>query len=523
MDINETIAVIRDYLWRRFESQVDSKSTFDTIMQKLQPFIKKMLDEQPPLHPTAINQFSDLFFQLELGLKNSFTSKDLMPVSLKDPVMIPFEEVQNFNYVGNNLIDQLVVLKLNGGLGTTMGCTFAKSCITIDTEKSWTFLHYIQHQIDSFNKIRQTHIPIWYLNSYKTHRETEKVLGANQFNSLIQNKFPRIDNSLPFQRIPFTYPNEPEEDWNPPGHGDIYTVMEISNWLTDQLKANKKFVFISNSDNLGATPDLGILGLMAARNIDFLMETTPKTEADRKGGSLIYNKNKINLVEIAQIDQSDPEAMDIFQSLPVFNTNNIWISIPKLLELIQDKAIQPTLIQNTKNILEKPVIQLESAMGAAIKSFENAASLVVPRNRFIPVKSTSDLLLLQSDYYIKDEFGIIRIHPERPAAIRDIIPAIKLGRSYQTTSDFHKRIPTVPSMMLVTQLELEGEVWFEPQVKLIGAITIVGNTQQHLLVKSGTTLENIVIENYEIKQNSGRPALIKQVGNCYHVLNEETA
>ena len=45
------------------------------------------------------------------------------------------------------------------------------------------------------------------------------------------------------------------------------------------------------------------------------------------------------------------------------------------------------------------VMQLETAMGAAIELFAGASAIVVPRDRFAPVKKCSDLMLLRSDAY----------------------------------------------------------------------------------------------------------------------------
>ena len=90
-----------------------------------------------------------------------------------------------------------------------------------------------------------------------------------------------------------------------------------------------------------------------------------------------------------------------------FNTNNLWIRLDKLKEIIDKNGgfIPLPMIKNKKTVDPKDdtsqkVVQLETAMGAAIECFEGATAIVVPRTRFAPVKKCNDLLLLRSDAYI---------------------------------------------------------------------------------------------------------------------------
>lgn len=72
------------------------------------------------------------------------------------------------------------------------------------------------------------------------------------------------------------------------------------------IKEGKEIIFISNIDNLGATVDLNILNSMlnpenGTGPSEFVMEVTDKTRADVKGGTLIRYKDKLRLLEIAQV------------------------------------------------------------------------------------------------------------------------------------------------------------------------------------------------------------------------------
>lgn len=72
------------------------------------------------------------------------------------------------------------------------------------------------------------------------------------------------------------------------------------------------------------------------------------------------------------------------------------------------------------------VIQLETAVGAAIKSFENSLGINVPRSRFLPVKTTSDLLLVMSNLYSLNA-GSLTMSEKREFPT---VPLVKLGSSF---------------------------------------------------------------------------------------------
>ena len=86
-----------------------------------------------------------------------------------------------------------------------------------------------------------------------------------------------------------------------PGHGDFYQSFFNSGLLEEYIKAGKKYCFVSNIDNLGATVDLNILNMVIQQNKEFVMEVTDKTRADVKGGTLIQYEGKLRLLEAAQV------------------------------------------------------------------------------------------------------------------------------------------------------------------------------------------------------------------------------
>ena len=82
-----------------------------------------------------------------------------------------------------------------------------------------------------------------------------------------------------------------------------------------------------------------------------------------------------------------------------FNTNNIWVNLVSLKQKLKDGPLDLGLIVNHKQVKKNSVLQLETAVGSAFNSFPGAIGMNVPRSRFLPVKKTSDLLLLQSDLF----------------------------------------------------------------------------------------------------------------------------
>jgi UTP--glucose-1-phosphate uridylyltransferase len=116
------------------------------------------------------------------------------------------------------------------------------------------------------------------------------------------------------------------------------------------------------------------------------------------------------------------------------------------------------------------VFQLETAMGAAISVFEGAQAIEVSRRRFAPVKTTNDLLVLRSDFYVLTE----RAHVE-PAAGRepgsifvDLDPD-----DYKLLRDFEPRFPAgPPSLVGCERLLVRGDVTFGRDIVIRGQVEL---------------------------------------------------
>ena len=72
------------------------------------------------------------------------------------------------------MLDQLVVIKLNGGLGTSMGCRGPKSVIPVRNDL--TFLDLTVQQIEFLNKKYDANVPLVLMNSFNTDEDTHKII-----------------------------------------------------------------------------------------------------------------------------------------------------------------------------------------------------------------------------------------------------------------------------------------------------------------------------------------------------------
>lgn len=221
--------------------------------------------------------------------------------------------------------------------------------------------------------------------------------------------------------------------WYPPGHGDFYESFQNSGLLRKFIAEGREYCFLSNIDNLGATVDLSILKKLLTEKssngspVEFVMEVTDKTRADVKGGTLIQYENKLRLLEIAQVPPEHVEDFKSVKAFKFFNTNNIWASLSAIERVLNERTLNMEIIINHKTLENGVrVIQLETAVGAAMKCFDGAIGINVPRSRFLPVKKTSDLLLVMSNLYSL-KGGSLVMSPQR---MFPTTPLIKLGDNH---------------------------------------------------------------------------------------------
>ena len=279
---------------------------------------------------------------------------------------------------------------------------------------------------------------------------------------------------------PAKWPDDPDKEWAPPGHGDLYTALVTSGMLDTLLEQGFRYAFVSNADNLGAVFEPRVLGWFAREGIPFLLEVTDRTEADRKGGHVATRRKEGGLVlrEVAQTPEEDLEAFQDITRHRFFNTNNLWLDLRALRDVLdaRDGVLGLPMIVNRKTVdpsdkTSPEVIQLETAMGAAIDVYDDAQALRVPRDRFVPVKTTSDLLVVRSDAYALDAAQRLALAPGRDAA-----PLVSLDSGvYKLLGDFDRRFPAgPPSLAEAERLTVNGDVTFGADVVVRGDVTLDG-------------------------------------------------
>eukprot|EP00092_Neocalanus_flemingeri_P033583 GFUD01036508.1.p1 GENE.GFUD01036508.1~~GFUD01036508.1.p1 ORF type:complete len:515 (+),score=180.93 GFUD01036508.1:264-1808(+) len=392
------------------------------------------------------------------------------------------------------MLDQLVVIKLNGGLGTSMGCSGPKSVIPVRNDL--TFLDLTVQQIEYLNKKYNANVPLVLMNSFNTDDDTMKIIRKySGFNVSIktfnQSRYPRINKEslMPIAKSCST--EDDKEAWYPPGHGDFYQAFSNSGLLEEFVDQGKKYCFISNIDNLGATVDLNILNMCLNLNREFVMEVTDKTRADVKGGTLIQYEGKLRLLEAAQVPKEHTEDFKSVKKFNVFNTNNLWISLPAIQRVVGENTLDMEIIVNPKQLNEGlNVYQLETAVGAAMKCFDDASGINVPRSRFLPVKKTSDLLLVMSSLYSLDNGSLIM----SPKRMFPSTPLIKLGDNhFKKVSAFLSRFGSIPDLLELDHLTVSGDVTFGRGVSLRGTVIIIANHGDRIDIPAGAILENKIV------------------------------
>nr|XP_023408455.1 UTP--glucose-1-phosphate uridylyltransferase isoform X2 [Loxodonta africana]XP_023408456.1 UTP--glucose-1-phosphate uridylyltransferase isoform X2 [Loxodonta africana]XP_023408457.1 UTP--glucose-1-phosphate uridylyltransferase isoform X2 [Loxodonta africana] len=412
----------------------------------------------------------------------------------------PYEKIKARGLPDNisSVLNKLVVVKLNGGLGTSMGCKGPKSLIGVRNEN--TFLDLTVQQIEHLNKTYNTDVPLVLMNSFNTDEDTKKILQKYshcrvKIYTFNQSRYPRINKEslLPVAKD-VSYSGENTEAWYPPGHGDIYASFYNSGLLDTLIGEGKEYIFVSNIDNLGATVDLYILNHLMnppnGKRCEFVMEVTNKTRADVKGGTLTQYEGKLRLVEIAQVPKAHVDEFKSVSKFKIFNTNNLWISLAAVRRLQEQNAIDMEIIVNPKTLDGGlNVIQLETAVGAAIKSFENSLGINVPRSRFLPVKTTSDLLLVMSNLYSLNA-GSLTMSEKREFPT---VPLVKLGSSFTKVQDYLRRFESIPDMLELDHLTVSGDVTFGKNVSLKGTVIIIANHGDRIDIPPGAVLENKIV------------------------------
>jgi len=419
----------------------------------------------------AIDTFAYYYRQLEAGETGLVAESAIEPVaSLPDADDLVDEATPE-------LLDQAVVIKLNGGLGTSMGMSGPKSLLVARGED--TFLDLVARQVLGLRERTSARVPLVLMNSFATREaslaELHGGLSADLDPDFVQHKEPKV---LADGMMPAEWPANPDLEWCPPGHGDLFTALQTSGLLAQMLDRGYRYAFVSNSDNLAAVLDPRILAWMAAEEAAFVMEVADRTSADRKGGHIARSADSgaLLLREVAQCPDEDLDAFQDVDRHRYFNTNAVWLDLRALASELKrrDGVLGLPLIRNHKTVdpadkSSPEVFQIETAMGAALGVIEGARALRVPRSRFSPVKATTDLLALRSDAYEVAADGSVVL----AAARRGRPPFIDLDdEHYKLVGDFERRFEEPPSLLECEGLVVRGDVTFGRGVVVRGRVEI---------------------------------------------------
>lgn len=417
------------------------------------------------VHDTAIAVFTRLYALVESNEDGYIHESEVTPL-VDVPSLGDLPKASDGSALGRTAL-----VRLNGGLGTSMGMTQAKSLLPVRGDK--TFLDTIVNQVLDARTRYGIELPLIFMNSFRTEEDTLRALAAYPELavpgfplSMLQNQEPKLraDDLTPVQ-----WPQDPSLEWCPPGHGDVYTVLQTSGVL-DALEAHGiEYINIANADNLGAYPSADVAQWFAQSDAPFAVEVAERTPADRKGGHVVVRDGQLVLRETAQTAPQDVEAAADISRHRYFNTNTLWLRVSALREALAatQGVLELPLIKNLKTVdptdsTSPEVIQIEVAMGAAVQVFPGATALHVDRSRFLPVKTTDDLLLVRSDVYELDEMFRLRARGPEPLITLD-------PQHYKFVGDFESAFRHgVPSVQDAASLTVSGPYSFGANVRVEG-------------------------------------------------------
>ena len=421
----------------------------------------------------AIDNFSHYWRLCADGATGLIPEASIRP--LLDPPQL--DQVQVSDADARAALQQTVVIKLNGGLGTSMGLDRAKTLLTV--RDGLTFLDLIVRQVQHARTEHDARLPLVFMNSFRTRDDT--IAHLTRYPGLavdglpldfLQSAEPKI---LADGLRPVSWPADPSLEWCPPGHGDLYPALWGTGLLDALVEAGFRYATVANGDNLGAAPNATLAGWFAASGAPYAAEVCPRTANDRKGGHLAVRISDGQLI-LRDTAQTAPEEMDFFTDEhrhPFFHANNLWLDLVQVRETLRARngVLGLPLIRNDKTVdpgdPDSPkVIQLESAMGAAIEVFHCATAIAVGRDRFLPVKTTNELMLLRSDVFDLGADGRLHSQVER-------IPEIDLdGTHYKLIDDFDALVTVAPSLRRAERLRVRGPWRFDAPAAVVGDVDL---------------------------------------------------
>ena len=428
--------------------------------------------ERRGVEPVAIDVFERQIETVGAGASSTISDAQIEPY---DSPALPDPEATGGTGTDDAArLDETAVIRLNGGLGTSMGMDRAKSLLPVRGDRS--FLDIIVGQMRALRSTTGARLPLTLMHSFRTSQDSLALLDRLDESGvgdvpieLMQNMVPKL---LADSMAPVEWPAEPDLEWCPPGHGDLYTVLYGTGFLDRLADAGYRRVFVANSDNLGALPSARMAAWFAGTGAPFAIEAVRRTDNDRKGGHFARRNDDGRLI-LRETAQTPPDEVGDIERHRFTSTNNLWFDVEAMRSVLSEQKgdMHLPVIVNAKTVdptdpSSPAVVQLETAMGAAIEVFDEATTVEVGRDRFVPVKTTDDLLIVRSDCYrLADGDEVVQTV--------DTLPYVSLSKHYKLIDDFDARFPAgPPSLAAATSLRVEGDWTFGGGVTVIGDVVL---------------------------------------------------
>lgn len=439
----------------------------------------------------AISVFADYHQQLRSAVTGTIPEDTIEPLR----EVAHLDDVRPDEAAVASALAHTVIIKLNGGLGTSMGVRGPKSVLPV--RDGLTFLDIIARQVLALRRSHGVDTPLLLMDSFRTRDETLAVLARHPGLAVdglpldfLQNREPKLRAD---DLSPVEWPDDPELEWCPPGHGDVYVALQTTGLLDMLRDRGFRYAFLSNADNLGATCDGAVPAWMAQEGIPYVTEVCERTVNDRKGGHLAVRKadGRLVLRDSAMVAEGEDHFFQDNDRHHWFHANNLWVDLDALAARLAERegVLGLPIIVNRKTVDpgdpgSTPVIQVESAMGAAVEVFDGSRALAVDRGRFRPVKTTNELLLIRSDLYrLTDDFLV-------ESTIDHAEPFVELGPAYRQVDGFEQRFPHgVPSIRGCSSLRVEADATFGAGVVCSGDVRVTGGVRT---IPDGARLEGEV-------------------------------
>ncbi|KAJ0106630.1 hypothetical protein Patl1_19459 [Pistacia atlantica] len=414
--------------------------------------------------------------------------------SLRDEVLVvPYDSlapISEDTVEAKMFLDKLVVVKFNGVLGTNMGFGGPKSAIEVHDKL--TFMDLMVNQIESLNSKFGCNVPLVLMDTTETNNDTQKVVEKYSASKIDIHSF----SQKPLEG------QTGKDKQHPSDHGAVFLSLMKSGTLDVLLSQGKEYALVVHADNAAAVVDPKILNHLIQNKIEYCMEVTPTTSIDLRNSMINLRQGKYQLVNITQnpakhhcfllntpadvlfccsfmIKKSDGKFKFI-------DTRNLWVDLKAVKRLVDTDALKMESLSASKEENGYKINLQDTAAGSAIRFFDHTMSINVPPSRFLPLNSTSDLLLLQSDLYSSIDGILVRNNARNNPSN----PSIELGPEFEKVSDFLSRFKSIPSIIKLDSLKVAGDVWFGAGITLKGRVNIAAKPGMKLEIPDGAVLEN---------------------------------